>query len=190
MICSGSTMKFTRPEPNLLFFSETPVPTLHWTLLSRATWWFSQPGCLAPHSRVSWEVCTRVKTAQRSSTLSDPSVLPSPSQSPFLLISLLAGKYQVHFVYWPYSLLPWISGTLIIILSHFSVISSKSTPVAQTVKNLPALQETWVWSLGWEDPPEKGMATHPSILGWRIPWTEELVGLQSMGLQRQLRLSG
>ena len=52
------------------------------------------------------------------------------------------------------------------------------------VKNPPAMQETWVQSLGWEDPLEKGMATHSSILAWRIPWTEEPVGLQSMGLQR------
>ena len=44
--------------------------------------------------------------------------------------------------------------------------------VAQLVKNLPAMQETWVQSLGWEDPLEKGKATHPTILAWRIPWTE------------------
>ena len=43
--------------------------------------------------------------------------------------------------------------------------------VAQLVKNPPAMQKTWVWSLGWEDPLEKGMATHSSILDWRIPWT-------------------
>ena len=52
------------------------------------------------------------------------------------------------------------------------------------VKNLPAMQETWVQSLGWEDPLEKGMATHSSILAWRIPWTEEPGGLQSMGSPR------
>ena len=56
--------------------------------------------------------------------------------------------------------------------------------VAQTVKNLPAMQEIQVRSLGWEDPLEKGMATHSSILAWEIPWTEEPGGLQSMGLQR------
>ena len=50
--------------------------------------------------------------------------------------------------------------------------------VAQTVKNLLAVQETWVQSLGWEDPLEKGMATHSSILAWRMPWTEEPGGLQ------------
>ena len=51
------------------------------------------------------------------------------------------------------------------------------------VKNLLAMQETWARSLGWEDLLEKGMATHFSILAWRIPWTEELGRLQSMGLQ-------
>ena len=54
-------------------------------------------------------------------------------------------------------------------------------PVAQTVKNLPAMRETWVRSLGWEDPLEEGMATHSSILAWRIPRIEEPGGLQSMG---------
>ena len=53
--------------------------------------------------------------------------------------------------------------------------------MAQTVKNLPAMKEIWVQSLGWEDPLKKGMANHPSILAWRIPWTEEPGGLQSMG---------
>ena len=56
--------------------------------------------------------------------------------------------------------------------------------VAQSVKNLPAVQETQVRSLGWEDPLEKEMATHSSILAWKISWTEEPGGLQSMGSQR------
>ena len=56
--------------------------------------------------------------------------------------------------------------------------------MAQTIKNLPAMWETWVQSLGQEDVLEKGMATHSSILAWRIPWTEEPGGLQSMGLLR------
>ena len=55
--------------------------------------------------------------------------------------------------------------------------------VAQTVKNVPAVQETWVQSLGQEDPLERGMANHSSILVWRIPWTEEPSGLQVMGSQ-------
>ena len=56
--------------------------------------------------------------------------------------------------------------------------------MAQTVKNLPAMQETQVPSLGQEDPLENGTANHSSILAWRIPWTKEPGGLQSMGLQR------
>ena len=56
--------------------------------------------------------------------------------------------------------------------------------VAQTVKNPPAVWETWVLSVGWEDPLEKGTATHSSIPAWRISWTEEPGGLQSIGLQK------
>ena len=56
--------------------------------------------------------------------------------------------------------------------------------MAQLVKNPPAMRETWIRSLGWEDPLEKEVATHSNILAWRIPWTEEPGGLQSMGLQR------
>ena len=56
------------------------------------------------------------------------------------------------------------------------------------VKNLSATQETWVQSLGWEDPLEKGMATHSSILTWRITWTEEPGKLQSIGSQSGTRL--
>ena len=53
--------------------------------------------------------------------------------------------------------------------------------MAQSVKSLSAMQETWVQSLGWEDPLEEKMATHSSSLVWRVPWTEEPGGLQSMG---------
>ena len=56
--------------------------------------------------------------------------------------------------------------------------------VAQRLKHLPAMRESWVRSLGWEDPLEKEMATHSSILAWRIPWTEEPGGLQSTGSQK------
>ena len=68
-------------------------------------------------------------------------------------------------------------------LSRF-VVYSWASLVAQLVRNPPAMQETWVWSLGWEDPMEEGMATHSCILVCRIPWTEEPGRLQSMGLQR------
>ena len=56
--------------------------------------------------------------------------------------------------------------------------------MAQMVNSLPTMRETWVRSLGWEHPLEKGMATDSSILVWRIPWTEDSGGLQSVGLQR------
>ena len=56
--------------------------------------------------------------------------------------------------------------------------------VAQMARKLPAMSETRVQSLGWEDPLEKEMATHSSILAWEIPWTEDPGGLQSMGPQR------
>ena len=60
----------------------------------------------------------------------------------------------------------------------------RASLVAQLVKKPPALQETWVRSLGWEDPSEKELATLYSILAWEIPWTEEPGGLQCMGSQR------
>ena len=69
-------------------------------------------------------------------------------------------------------------------LSSVSIYKILVSLVAQRIKCLPAMQETRVLSLGWEDPLEKEMATHSSILAWRIPWTEEPGGLQSMGLQR------
>ena len=62
--------------------------------------------------------------------------------------------------------------------------SVKSSLLAQRIKNTPAMQETWVQSLGREDPLERGMATHSNILAWETPWTEEPGRLQSMGSQR------
>ena len=72
-------------------------------------------------------------------------------------------------------------------MCHFLFLSSASygaSLMAQMVKNLPAMQETWVQFLGQEDPLEKAMATHSSILAWRIPSSEEPGGLQSIGSQR------
>ena len=65
----------------------------------------------------------------------------------------------------------------------------RASLVAQSVKNLPAVQETQVWSLGWEDPLEKEMVTHSSFLAWKISRTEEPGGLQSMGSQSRAQLS-
>ena len=62
---------------------------------------------------------------------------------------------------------------------NYQVFPDGASQVAKTVKNLSAMQETWVRSLGREDPLQKEMATHSSILAWRIPWTEEPVGYYS-----------
>ena len=69
------------------------------------------------------------------------------------------------------------------ILEWVAMPSSRASLVAQSVKNLPAMQETWVRFLGWEDPLEKKTAIHSSIRTWKIPWTKEPGGLQSMGSQ-------
>ena len=70
-------------------------------------------------------------------------------------------------------------GNYIKLLGNFTTI--RASHVAQLVKNLPAMQETWVQSLGWEDPLEKEKATQSSILAWRIPWTVKSMGLQRVG---------
>ena len=72
----------------------------------------------------------------------------------------------------------------ILFYAHVCVYVCVSSLVAQMVKNPPTMWETWVRSLGQEDPLEKGMSTHSSILTWRIPWMEEPGGLQSKGSQR------
>ena len=74
--------------------------------------------------------------------------------------------------------------TVIVVELPSFVIVLWPSLVAQTVKHLPTMQETRVRSLGWEDPLEKEMATHSSILAWKIPWTEENGWLLSMGSQR------
>ena len=73
----------------------------------------------------------------------------------------------------------WHSAFFMVLFSHLW-----ASLVAQLVKNLPVMQKTWVQSLGQEDPLKKGMATHSSILAWRIPWIEEPGGLQAIRLQR------
>ena len=104
----------------------------------------------------------------------------------------LPGKKNVNFVFskesklvsiYQYDILHRVSEiTVDLTISWISL-------VAQMVKNLPSVPETWVWSLGQEDPLEKGMATHSSILAWRIPWTEEPGGLQSMGNHKEMDMT-
>ena len=82
----------------------------------------------------------------------------------------------------------WSSqGWVLFVCFNWNTVDLQGFPggsMAQMVKNLPVMRETWVCSLGQEDPLEKGMATHSSVLAWRTPWTEEPGGLWSMGLQR------
>ena len=73
------------------------------------------------------------------------------------------------------TLIPWLFG------HNYRTRTVGASLVAQLVKNLPAMWEAWVWSLGWEDSLEKGKATHSSILAWRIPWTIESMGSQRVG---------
>ena len=86
-----------------------------------------------------------------------------------------------------WSLKHWTTRAFPILVFFFSIRLLAffwASLVVQMVKNPPAMWETWVRSLGWEDPLEKGTATHSSILAWRIPWTGEPAGLQSMGSER------
>ena len=78
--------------------------------------------------------------------------------------------------------LKFLKGECIFKLWH--IYTTGDSLVGQIVKNLPAMQETQVQSLSWEDPMEEGMATYSGLLGWRISWTEESGRLQSMGPQR------
>ena len=86
-------------------------------------------------------------------------------------------------MYWFCHISTWIRHRYTHIFTQICVFPwrYRASLVAQLVKNPPAMWETWVRSLGWEDPLEKGMATHSSILAWRIPWTIQSRGLQRVG---------
>ena len=103
------------------------------------------------------KVKSESEVAQSCPTLSDPMDCSPPGSS-------IHGIFQARVLEW---------GAI-----------AFSAQVVLVLKNLPARQETWVSSLDWEVPLEKGMAIHSSILAWRIPWTEKPGGLQSMGSQR------
>ena len=103
-----------------------------------------------------------------------------------LFITFLAVDCSRLLLYFAWSSTFWDQPFLLETLVHLvgKWFLERASLVSQMVKNLPAMQETWIWSLGWEDPLEKGMDTHSSILAWRIPWTGEAGGLQFMGSQR------
>ena len=119
-----------------------------------------------------------------------------PSQSKQILLkkkymSFSACEESIPFIF--FSKLPWSSVLGIINqggvyymfgISFTITLIYLASLVAQMIKHLPAMWETWVRSLGWEDPVEKEMATHSSTLAWRIPWTEKSGRLQSLGSQR------
>ena len=104
----------------------------------------------------------------------------------YICIYYLLYSFQLWFIteHWTYSSLYYTVGSSLFILFITYLLKQtcikvfcRASQVAQWAKILPAMQETWVRSLGWDDPVEKWMATHYSILAWRIPWTEEPVGL-------------
>ena len=94
-------------------------------------------------------------------------------------------------IYFPslWLLFPFASHSIYRAFTFFNKIQFLINVFLYGLKHLPPMRETWVRSLGWEDPPEKEMVTHSSILAWRIPWTEELGGLQSTGSQSRTQLS-
>ena len=140
-----------------------------------------------PLGRVGgWELCGSWEKGLRGlvwlGPVSTGACLAQPHPGPLVEVppTFLAASVSV----WP-SLdemlqLVWLIGPALYILAYVLV----GFPGDSVVKNLPAMWETWVRSLSWEDPLEKGMATYSSIFAWRIPWTEKPGGLQSMGLQR------
>ena len=106
------------------------------------------------------------------------SIAKSPTEESFLQIHLGLKKKKRNFPGGP------VVKTLHFYCRGHGFDPGRASLVAQMVKNLPAMPETWVQSLGGEDPLKKGMATHSSILAWRTPWTEEPGGLQYGGWQR------
>ena len=116
-------------------------------------------------------------------------VTATQEQDPFPSVPCLFPSVDVSGNYWePWSILSQSMIYSTVKLKKCNDISRASL-VAQRLQRLPAMRETWVRSLGQEDPLEKEMATHSSILAWRIPWTEEPGGLQSTGLDMTERFN-
>ena len=108
-------------------------------------------------------------------------VLSTTTFSPwFQIIDWFISPFNIRWLDAPFPLLLCCSQRQLLI----TIQLCRTCLVAQTVKRLPIMRETWVWSLGREDPLEKEMATHSSILAWKIPWMEKRGRLQSVGLQR------
>ena len=150
-----------------------------WSVLSMSVWGFCHLPLSSPYIHtymLECVICVCLRFLPSSFILSHPHLLNVFHNCQLLaqlFLQLLPGRNR-HKDSW--------LGTIALIYPWLH--PKRASLVAQTVKNLPEMQEIQVWSLGWEDPLEKGMAIHSSILAWRIPWTEESVRLQSMGSQR------
>ena len=131
--------------------------------------------CVVGRGCLLWPVCSLGKTLLAFALLHSVlqgQICPLLQVFDFLLLHSSPQKWKGH-LFWVLVLDDLVGASL----------------VAQRIKCLPAMRETWVWSLGWEDPLEKKMATHSRILAWRIPWTEKPGGLQSMESQSWTQLS-
>ena len=137
--------------------------------------------CALPKQNEDWG------TSQDISVFKTTSANVPPSKSQKQLSGNIDGsRTKQRFLKWTTASLKLAAVILIdqAILIEHTLCDKQASLVAQTVKHLPAIWETWVRSLGREDPLEKEMATHSSTLAWKIPWTEEPGMLQSMGSQR------
>ena len=103
---------------------------------------------------------------------------------PFYYLTLWKG-FSSFFIFLNFTVqISTLKQNSVCVYIHIFMFPLRASLVAQRLKHLPPMLETWVWFLGREDPLEKEMATHSNILAWRIPWTEEPGGLQSMESQR------
>ena len=131
-----------------------------------------------PSSTLAWEI-PWMEEPGRLQSVGSQRVIYDWATSPYLTFSILSD--------WDLPFLPntsWNVKVLVTQLCPTLCDPVDCSPPGSSLQNWPAMWETWVWSLGPEYPLEKGMATHSSILAWRIPWTEGPGELQSMGLQR------
>ena len=125
------------------------------------------------------------------------SIIPVPDEFPVIsfcflcmcipqIYTLVYSAFLLIFIKIIFHIIKPFINAILMVAKHSTALSTINLAswVVEMIKNLPEVQETWVQSLDWEDPLEKGMATHSSTLAWRIPWTEESGGLQSMGWQR------
>ena len=133
--------------------------------------------------KVEWQFCKLIKNWKPNSNVFWFSVWLDVGSREICFCFFFFNLSMTQFSYQIEIMLDLVPQIRVWSMYHHPVLDRASL-VAQTIRNLLAMQETLVWSLGWEDRLEEGMATNSSTLAWRIPWTEEPGGLQSMGSQR------